>query len=143
MTAENQSIALFHLAFNVRDLDIARQFYGTTLGCTEGRSSETWVDFSLFNHQLSLHIGEPFATANTGRVGEHLVPMPHFGLVLPLPQWQAMRQRLEAAHIGFVLKPHCRFAGLPGEQWTMFFKDPFGNPIEIKGFADMAQVFAG
>ena len=143
MTAENQSIALFHLAFNVRDLDIARQFYGTTLGCTEGRSSETWVDFSLFNHQLSLHIGEPFATANTGRVGEHLVPMPHFGLVLPLPQWQAMRQRLEAAHIDFVLKPHCRFAGQPGEQWTMFFKDPFGNPIEIKGFADMAQVFAG
>lgn len=143
MTAPHQSIALFHLAFNVGDLDVARQFYGTTLGCTEGRSSQTWVDFSLFKHQLSLHIGEPFATANTGRVGEHLVPMPHFGLVLPLPQWQAMRQRLEAAHIDFVLKPHCRFAGQPGEQWTMFFKDPFGNPIEVKGFADMAQVFVG
>ena len=143
MTTAHHTSALFHLAFNVRDLDIARQFYSNTLGCTEGRSTDTWVDFSLFNHQLSMHIGEPFATHNTGKVGEHWVPMPHFGLVLPLSNWHAMRERLETANIDFVIKPHCRFAGEAGEQWTMFLLDPFGNPIEFKGFADMAHVFAG
>lgn len=135
--------ALFHLAFHVRDLEVARHFYGNTLGCAEGRSTDTWVDFSLYQHQLSLHLGEPFATTNTGQVGEHWVPMPHFGLVLPLPAWRTLRHRLEAANTVFVLQPHCRFEGEPGEQWTMFFCDPFGNPIEVKGFADMNRVFAG
>lgn len=134
--------SLFHFAFHVTDLDVARRFYGGVLGCREGRSTATWVDFDFFGHQISLHLGTPFATAATGLVGEHRVPMPHFGLILALPDWQAMAARLEAAGTEFVLKPHLRFAGQPGEQWTMFFRDPFGNPIEVKGFASLDQVYA-
>ena len=133
--------SFFHLAFHVRDLDAARRFYGSVLGCAEGRSTDTWVDFDLFGHQLSLHLGEPFATTLTGRVGDHWVPMPHFGLVLALPDWQAMAQRLQNAGVNFVLPPQVRFEGQPGEQWTLFFLDPFGNPIEIKGFRTLAGVF--
>jgi extradiol dioxygenase family protein len=133
--------SLFHLAFHVRDLALARQFYREVLGCTEGRSTDTWVDFDLCGHQLSLHLGEPFATTLTGHVGDHLVPMPHFGLVLPLPAWQAMADRLTQAGVAFVLPPQVRFAGEPGEQWTLFFMDPFGNPIEIKGFCSFDTVF--
>ena len=133
--------SLFHLAFHVTDLAAARRFYAGVLGCTEGRSSETWVDFDFFSHQISLHLGEPFATTNTGHVGDHLVPMPHFGLVLLLPAWQALAQRLQDAEIAFVLPPQLRFEGQPGEQWTMFFCDPFGNPIEVKGFASTAAIF--
>lgn len=132
----------FHLAIHVTDLDEARRFYGGVLGCTEGRSTETWVDFDFFGHQLSLHRGEPFATAATGRVGDHRVPMPHFGLVLPLDRWQALAARLESAGTDWVIAPSVRFEGEPGEQWTMFFRDPSGNPIEIKGFASLSQVFA-
>ena len=132
----------FHLAYHVRDLDEARAFYGGVLGCAEGRSTDTWVDFSFFGHQISLHRGEPFATANTGKVGDHMVPMPHLGLVLDLPRWKELAARLEAAGTDFVLKPQVRFAGQPGEQWTMLFRDPSGNPIEIKGFADLERVFA-
>ncbi|MDO9251576.1 VOC family protein [Hydrogenophaga sp.] len=134
--------SLFHLAFHVTDLDEARRFYGGVLGCTEGRSTETWVDFDFFSHQISLHLGEPFKTTPTGRVGEHLVPMPHFGLVLLLPAWQALASRLETAGMDFVLKPQLRFEGQPGEQWTMFFRDPFGNPIEVKGYASLDAIFA-
>jgi extradiol dioxygenase family protein len=133
--------SFFHLAFHVRDLDAARRFYGSVLGCAEGRSTDTWVDFDLFGHQLSLHLGEPFATTLTGRVGDHWVPMPHFGLVLALPDWQAMAQRLQNAGVNFVLPPQVRFEGQPGEQWTLFFLDPFGNPIEIKGFRTLDGVF--
>lgn len=132
----------FHLAIHVRDLDEARAFYGGVLGCAEGRSAPTWVDFDFFGHQLSLHLGEPFPTAATGRVGEKLVPMPHFGLVLHLPDWQALAARLKAAGVAFVLEPQVRFQGEPGEQWTMFFCDPSGNPVEVKGFPTMAGVFA-
>jgi extradiol dioxygenase family protein len=132
----------FHLALHVNDLDQSRAFYGGILGCPEGRSTETWVDFDFFGHQLSLHLGEPFATTNTGRVGEKMVPMPHFGIVLHLPQWKALAAKLEAAGVEFVLQPSVRFAGEPGEQWTMFFRDPSGNPIEVKGFPDMQGVFA-
>ena len=134
--------SLFHLAFNVTDLHEARRFYGGVLGCTEGRSTDTWVDFDFFGHQISLHLGEPFRTERTGHVGEHLVPMPHFGLILELPDWQAMAQRLQAADTGFVLPPQKRFAGQPGEQWTMFFCDPFGNPIEVKGFVSLDTVYS-
>ena len=134
--------SLFHLAFNVTDLARARRFYGGVLGCREGRSTDTWVDFDFFSHQISLHLGEPFKTTRTGKVGDHMVPMPHFGLVLLLPQWQALAQRLEAAGIEFVLKPQVRFQGQPGEQWTMFFCDPFGNPIEVKGFPTIEGIFA-
>ena len=133
--------SIFHLAFNVRDLDGARRFYGGVLGCAEGRSTDTWVDFDFFGHQISLHLGEPFATAPTGRVGDVMVPMPHFGLALALPDWQAMAQRLEAAGTEFVLKPQVRFEGQPGEQWTMFFHDPFGNPIEVKGFRSLDSLY--
>lgn len=134
--------SLFHFAFNVTDLDQARRFYGDVLGCTEGRSTDTWVDFDFFGHQLSLHLGEPFRTAPTGRVGEKLVPMPHFGLVLLLADWQQMAQRLKDADTPFILPPQSRFEGQPGEQWTMFFCDPFGNPLEIKGFPSFANVYA-
>lgn len=132
----------FHLAFHVRDLDQARHFYGAVLGCTEGRSADTWVDFDFFGHQLSLHLGEPFRVEYTGQVGDHRVPMPHFGLVLALPDWQAMALRLKAANIVFVLEPQARFEGQPGEQWTMFFCDPSGNPIEIKGFKSLDSLYA-
>lgn len=134
--------SLFHLAFNVTDLDLARRFYGDVLGCAEGRSTTTWVDFDFAGHQLSLHLGEPFKTALTGHVGEHLVPMPHFGLVLALPDWQAMAERLQAGGTAFVLAPQLRFEGEPGEQWTMFFYDPFGNPIELKGFRSIDTLYA-
>ena len=132
----------FHLAFNVTNLDQARRFYGGVLGCTEGRSTDTWVDFDFFGHQLSLHLGEPFKTENTGHVGKHLVPMPHFGLALALPDWKALAQKLEAAQIDFVLPPQVRFEGEPGEQWTMFFRDFCGKPIEIKGFPSLSTLYA-
>lgn len=133
--------SLFHFAFNVTDLDIARQFYGGALNCAEGRSTATWVDFDFFGHQLSLHLGQPFKTESTGRVGDTLVPMPHFGLVLELPDWQAMAARLTAANTVFIMPPQLRFAGQPGEQYTMFFCDPSGNPMEIKGLASLETLY--
>ena len=132
----------FHLAIHVHDLDAARAFYGGVLGCIEGRSTASWVDFSFFGHQLSLHLGPPFANANTGQVGDKRVPMPHFGVVLVLSDWQALAARLQAAGTAFDLEPAVRFQGQPGEQWTMFFRDPSGNPIEIKGFPSLDGVFA-
>jgi|TARA_R110002012_G_scaffold279646_2_gene468041 extradiol dioxygenase family protein len=132
----------FHLAYNVRDLDQTRAFYGDVLGCTEGRSTETWVDYSFFGHQISMHLGEPFATQATGKVGEHMVPMPHLGVVLQMDDWKALAERLKGAKVDFVIEPSLRFEGEPGEQATMFFRDPSGNPIEVKGFADMQRVFA-
>jgi hypothetical protein len=134
--------SLFHLAIHVHELQAARAFYGGVLGCTEGRSTATWVDFDFFGHQLSLHLGAPFATTRTGQVGDVLVPMPHFGLVLALPDWQALAQRLQAAKLEFVMEPQIRFAGQSGEQWTMFFLDPSGNPMEVKGFASLESVYA-
>lgn len=133
--------SLFHFAFHVTDLGEARRFYGGLLGCTEGRSTATWVDFDFFGHQLSLHLGQPFKTELTGQVGDQRVPMPHFGLVLALRDWQALAERLKCAATAFVLAPQLRFAGQPGEQWTMFFLDPFGNPLEIKGFASLETVY--
>ena len=133
--------SLFHFAFNVTDLQTARQFYSGVLGCREGRSTDTWVDFDFFSHQLSLHLGQPFKTENTGRVGDTLVPMPHFGLVLALPDWQAVADRLQAANTAFVMPPQLRFAGQPGEQHTMFFRDPFGNPLEVKGFNSLDTLY--
>ncbi|MBL4907257.1 MAG: VOC family protein [Sneathiella sp.] len=134
--------SLFHLAYNVVDLSEARRFYTETLGCTEGRSTDTWMDFDFYGHQLSLHVGEPFKTENTGQVAGCLVPMPHLGLILPLTEWKELARRLEAATIEFILEPSVRYEGEPGEQWTMFFRDPSGNPIEIKGFADFDGVYA-
>ncbi|WP_295375981.1 VOC family protein [Pseudacidovorax intermedius] len=134
--------SIFHFAFNVTDLDAARHFYGGVLGCREGRSTQTWVDFDFFGHQISLHLGTPFATAPTGVVGQHKVPMPHFGIILLLPEWQTLAERLRQAQTAFVLAPQVRFEGEPGEQWTMFFRDPFGNPIEVKGFRSVEAIYA-
>jgi uncharacterized protein len=133
---------LFHFAFNVLDLDRARAFYGGVLGCKEGRSTDTWVDYDFFGHQISLHIGAPFKTDKTGKVGEHMVPMPHFGVILPMPAWKDMAAKLTEEKVDFLLKPQVRFKGEAGEQSTMFFNDPFGNPIEIKGFSDFSGVHA-
>lgn len=135
-------MSIFHLAYHVDDLDKARAFYGGLLGCSEGRSTDTWVDFNFFGHQISLHLGPVFATSKTGKVGDHMVPMPHLGVILPQDDWQTLAERLTAAGLDFTLAPVTRFADEPGEQSTMFFHDPAGNPIEIKGFKDMAGVFA-
>ncbi|ANT63436.1 dioxygenase (plasmid) [Salipiger sp. CCB-MM3] len=134
--------SLFHLAIHVTDLDETRAFYGDVLGCEEGRSTDTWVDFDFFGHQLSLHLGEPFPVTRTGKVGEHMVMMPHMGAVLRLDDWKALADRLAAKGIAFDIPPVIRFEGEPGEQRTMFFFDPSGNPIEIKGFADFDGLFA-
>ena len=134
--------SLFHLAYHVTNLDDARRFYGDVLGCREGRSTATWVDFDFFGHQLSLHLGTPFATTNTGRVGNHMVPMPHLGVILQMADWNTLAARLGAKGVQFVLEPGIRFAGEPGEQATMFFLDPSNNPIEVKGFASLESVYA-
>ena len=134
--------AIFHLAYHVHDLDAAREFYGTALGCAEGRSTANWVDFDFFGHQISLHLGEPFATSDTGRVAEHMVPMPHLGIILPMVEFDALKARLMNAGTEFVIEPFLRYPGEPGEQAVMFLRDPSGNPIEIKGFADFDGIFA-
>lgn len=133
---------IFHLAINVTDLDKTRAFYGDLLGCIEGRSTDTWVDYNFFGHQLSLHLGTPFETRATGKVGDHMVLMPHLGVVLPMTEWQVLADHLTKAGVDFTIPPTLRFEGQAGEQSTMFFCDPSGNPIEIKGFADMSGVFA-
>ena len=130
----------FHLAFNVTDLDTAERFYVDVLGAQPGRRSETWVDVVWMGHQLSMHLGQPFATANTGKVGQHMVPMPHFGLVVLQPDWERLRDRLAKHAVPMVIEPQLRFQGQPGEQSTLFFKDPFGNPIEIKGYRSWSDV---
>lgn len=134
--------SLFHLAIHVTDLDEARRFYGGVLGCTEGRSTDTWVDFDFFGHQLSLHLGTPFPTTRTGKVDDHMVMMPHMGVVLRLEDWLELADRLQSHGIDFDIPPVIRFQGQPGEQRTMFFFDPSGNPIEVKGFADFDGLFA-
>ncbi len=139
---ENNLQSCFHLAYHVTDLDEARAFYGGLLGCREGRSTDTWVDFDFFGHQISLHKGTPFETTNTGKVGDHMVPMPHLGVILDMESWTALAQKLTQAGIDFVIPPTVRFTGEPGEQSTMFFRDPSGNPIEVKGFADTSGIFA-
>ena len=133
----------FHLAFPVHDLAAARAFYGDTLGCPEGRSADTWIDFDLFGHQIVAHLdpdAEPVAVENA--VDGHDVPVPHFGVVLTMPDWQALADRVAAAGISFGIEPHIRFVGQPGEQATMFFRDPSGNALEFKAFADDAMLFA-
>ena len=135
----------FHLAIPVDDLSTARNFYGELLGCPEGRSSPEWVDFDFFGHQLVCHLDKrpvEGRTAVTNLVDGHGVPVPHFGLVLDLASWEAVRDRLQAAHIEFLMQPTVRFRGQVGEQATMFFQDPAGNNLEIKAFADLSRLFA-
>lgn len=134
----------FHIAFPVDDLDTARAFYGGVLGCAEGRSSADWIDFDLFGHQIVAHRVATGARAPRAAapVDGHDVPVPHFGVVLPPARWRALAERVEAAGIAFLVAPHTRFAGQPGEQSTMFFLDPAGNALEFKAFADMGRLFA-
>lgn len=133
----------FHLAFPVHDLDAARGFYGGVLGCREGRSAAEWIDFDLFGHQIVAHL-DPAArpAALTNPVDGHDVPVPHFGVVLTPADWQALADRVSAAGIAFGIAPYVRFKGQPGEQSTMFFRDPSGNALEFKAFADDAMLFA-
>ena len=133
----------FHLAFPVHDLDAARAFYGELLGCPEGRSDARWIDFDFFGHQIVAHLSpEAKPRAHTNPVDGHDVPVPHFGAVLPVEEWRALADRLEAAGTAFVIAPTVRFAGEPGEQATMFFLDPSGNALEIKAMRDPAKLFA-
>jgi extradiol dioxygenase family protein len=137
------SLRPFHLAFPVHDLDAARAFYGGTLGCPEGRSSDRWIDFDLFGHQIVAHLDAGTARSETGNeVDGHHVPVPHFGVVLRMEDWEALAARVEAAGVPFGIAPHVRFPGQVGEQATMFFRDPSGNALEFKAFGDDAQLFA-
>lgn len=137
----------FHLAFPVRDLEEARRFYGGLLGCPEGRSADTWIDFNLYGHQVVAHL-KASSPEDAGRathhnpVDGHDVPVPHFGVVLAMDEWTALRDRLTGAGVEFVIEPYVRFAGEVGEQATMFLLDPFDNALEFKAFADLSQLFA-
>ena len=133
----------FHLAFPVHDLEAARAFYGGLLGCPEGRSSDEWIDFDFFGHQIVAHLDPALEPRRHGNeVDGHHVPVPHFGAVLDMEQWQALSDRLKAAGVAFVIEPNIRFRGLPGEQATMFFLDPSGNALELKAMADPSNLFA-
>ena len=133
----------FHIAFPVDDLAAARHFYGTILGCLEGRSSDIWIDFDFFGHQIVAHHKPRTALApSTNPVDGHDVPIPHFGVVLTQADWEALAERVKAAGIPFIIEPYTRFKGEVGEQSTMFFLDPSGNALEFKAFADLSQLFA-
>lgn len=133
----------FHFAFPVDDLDAARHFYGTVLGCPEGRSDSDWIDFNLYGHQIVAHrVARRDAVAGHNPVDGHDVPVPHFGVVLPPDEWGALAARLQDQGVRFVIEPHTRFPGQPGEQSTMFFHDPAGNALEFKAFADLDHLFA-
>lgn len=137
------SLPPFHLAFPVDDLAAARRFYGETLGCPEGRSADHWVDFNLFGHQIVAHLAPDAVRGRaTNPVDGDDVPVPHFGVVLEMADWQALASRLQDAGTDFVIAPNVRFAGEPGEQATMFLLDPAGNALEFKAMADPAKLFA-
>ena len=135
--------ALFHLAFPVHDLGAAREFYGQLLGCPEGRSSDHWIDFDLFGHQIVAHLcPERTGTVGSNAVDGDDVPVPHFGAILTMDEWRSLAERVRAAGVPFIIEPHVRFQGQTGEQATMFFLDPSGNALEFKAFADRSQIFA-
>ena len=136
------SLPPFHLAFPVNDLAAARRFYGELMGCEEGRSSDEWIDFNFHGHQIVAHLSpQTSADAATNHVDGHGVPVPHFGLVLEMDAWATLAQRLREAGTDFVIEPTVRFKGKPGEQATMFLRDPAGNALEFKAFADQGQLF--
>ena len=133
----------FHLAFPVTCLAEARAFYGALLGCPEGRSSDAWVDFDFHGHQLVAHLApDACAPPPTSPVDGDAVPVRHFGVVLPMGEWEHLAANLRDAGVTFLIEPHVRFRGQSGEQATMFFRDPSGNAIEIKAFADPDRLFA-
>ena len=134
----------FHVAIAVRNLQESRQFYGDILGCAEGRSSDDWVDFNFFGHQLVIHHDPGIGENNslelyTNPVDSKAVPVPHLGVVLEMPDWEVLAERLKGAGIEFMIEPYIRFKGLPGEQATLFFLDPTGNALEFKSFKDIDQ----
>lgn len=134
---------LFHLAFPVKNLDESRTFYGEILGCEEGRSSDIWIDFNLFGHQIVAHLApESSGVKTTNEVDADHVPVPHFGIVLPPAEFKNFAERLKSKGVKFIIEPKVRFEGEIGEQATMFFLDPSGNALEFKSFADFSQVFA-
>lgn len=133
----------FHLAFPVHDLAAARAFWGGTMGCPEGRSADGWIDFDFYGHQIVAHlVKDRPVDAGGNPVDGHNVPVPHFGIVLSMADWQTLANRLTAAGVAFEIEPHIRFKGEPGEQATMFFRDPSGNAIEMKAFDNPGQLFA-
>ena len=137
----------FHLAVQVRDIAEAREFYKGLLGCAEGRSDESWVDFNLFGHQFVCHLNPTLGAegriqSHFNPVDSHSVPVPHFGVVLTMDDWELLAQRLTAAGQPFIIEPVIRFRGRPGEQGTLFIQDPAGNSLEFKGFKEMGQLFA-
>ena len=145
MTTERTTVPPFHLAFPVHSLEAAREFYGELFGCREGRSAETWVDFDFFGHQVVCHVvpgTEKKRGPATNPVDGHEVPVPHFGVVLTLQEWQDLADRLVDAGVSFVIEPYIRFEGQPGEQGTFFLYDPSGNAVEVKGFRDLSNLFA-
>jgi extradiol dioxygenase family protein len=143
MSTPHPSIPRFHLAVPVDDLGTARHFYGDVIGCAQGRSSDAWIDWDLHGHQFVTHLVPGRRTAQAHNpVDGHDVPVPHFGLILTIPEFHKLADRFREAAISFVIEPYLRFAGLPGEQWTMFLLDPAGNALEFKAFADDTQVFA-
>ena len=134
---------LFHLAFPVRDLDEARDFYAFVLECAEGRSSPAWIDFNLFGHQIVAHLApENVGIQHKNEVDADHVPVPHFGIILPMDEWEKFAEKLKSKGVNFIIEPKIRFKGEVGEQATMFFLDPSGNALEFKAFADFSQVFA-
>jgi extradiol dioxygenase family protein len=140
--ATSIAIAPFHLAFPVDDLPRARAFYGGLLGCPEGRSSSEWIDFDFFGHQIVAHLAPKADGPHHNEVDGHEVPVPHFGVVLDWDAFHALATRLRDGGVHFIIEPYIRFAGLVGEQATMFFKDPSGNALEFKSFRDRSQLFA-
>jgi hypothetical protein len=143
VTTNPGSLSPFHVAFPVHDLALARAFYGGTLGCPEGRSSDEWIDFNFYGHQIVAHLApQETAQAQRSTVDSHDVPVRHFGIVLPMADWEALAGRLRAKGLRFLIEPYIRFKGQPGEQATMFFLDPSGNALEIKAFADITKLFA-
>ena len=142
---EGMSIRPFHIAFPVDDLVAARHFYGTVLGCPEGRSADHWIDFNLYGHQIVAHHKPSTPTADNAHsnaVDGHDVPVPHFGVVLEKQQWKELAERVKSEGVRFIIEPYTRFEGEVGEQSTMFFLDPAGNALEFKAFDDLSQLFA-
>jgi extradiol dioxygenase family protein len=137
------SLQPFHLAFPVSSIQASKDFYGTKLGCVEGRSAPAWVDYSLFGHQIVCHEVKGYSAASIhNAVDGDPVPVPHFGLALTTKQFHTLAKQVESSGVEFVLKPHLRFKGQPGEQWTMFFKDPSGNALEFKAMTNPENLFA-
>tara|TARA_Y200000002_G_scaffold382439_1_gene399499 strand:+ start:4174 stop:4605 length:432 start_codon:yes stop_codon:yes gene_type:complete len=140
---ENNDFAPFHLAFPVKDLTETYQFYTQILGCSTGRSSDHWIDFNMWGHQVVAHLSPDEAKESSkNAVDGHGVPVRHFGVILSMEEWEALAERVKIADVSFIIEPYIRFKGEAGEQATMFFLDPSGNALEFKAFADKSQIFA-